>query len=108
DGTIYAVLPGENPRPLFRFEGMELYWMRHLDGGSYELIGNTCTFFRDLDGGEWLTNFRNPFTGALHEVPPAIQGGGPGRGFNYSVNGIRFTRAMDQIADEPLIMDWTF
>ncbi len=64
DGTIYGVVAGENPRPLVRFEGMELYWMRHLPGGDYELIGNTVTFFRDVDTGQMLDRFRNPYTGA--------------------------------------------
>jgi hypothetical protein len=108
DGTIYAVLPGQNPRALFRFEGMELYWLRHLPAGEYELIGNTVTFLRDLETGEWLTEFRNPFTGAVNEVKPAIQGGGPGRGFNYSVKGIRFTPALDRMPEKPLLLSWTF
>lgn len=108
DGTIYGVVPGEHPRALFRFEGMEIYWMRHLPGGDYELIGNTVTFYRDLATGEWLDMFRNPYTGALNPVTPAVQGGGPGRGFNYSVRGIRFTKVMDQLPEKPLVLDWSF
>jgi len=108
DGTIYGVAPGENPRPLVRFEGMELYWMRHLDGGAYELIGNTVTFFRDLDGGDMIERFRNPYTGAENAVPAAVQGGGPGRGFNYSVRGVRASRFLDQLPEKPLVLDWSF
>jgi hypothetical protein len=108
DGTVYGVEPGVNPRPLFKFEGMEIYWMRHLPAGDFELTGNTVSFFRDLDTGAWLDQFANPYTGASNTPVPAVQGGGPGRGFNYSVNGIRFTRVMDQLPAKPLIMDWTF
>lgn len=108
DGTIYGVVPGENPRPLFRFEGMELYWMRRLPAGAYELIGNTVTFFRDLVTGRMLEHFENPYTGARNAVQAAVQGGGPGRGFNYSVDGIRATRFMGQIPDAPLVLDWSF
>lgn len=108
DGTIYGVVPGENPRALFRFEGMELYWMRHLPRGEYELTGNTVTFFRDLDSGAWLETYANPYTGATNIVKPATQGGGPGRGFNYSVKGIRFTPVLEQLPEEPLVLDWTF
>ncbi len=107
DGTVYGVVPGENPRPLFRFEGMELYWMRHLPEGEYELTGNTVTFFRSLDG-RMLETWDNPWTGARNTVQPAVQGGGPGRGFNYSVRGIRFTPAMAHLPEEALVMDWTF
>jgi len=107
NGTVYAVL-GEtaNPQPLFRFSGMELYLVSHLDDGTYELTGNTVTFFRTLDGDSWLEEFENPFTGERNAVEAAIQGGGPGRGFNLSVNGIRFTRLKSSIPDEPLKKWW--
>jgi hypothetical protein len=108
DGTIFGVVPGENPRPLVKFEGMELYWMQHLPGGAYELTGNTVTFFRDVDTGAMLSEFRNPYTKASVAVSPAVQGGGPGRGFNYSTKGIRFTRLLDQLPENPLVLDWTF
>ncbi len=108
DGTIFGVVPGENPRPLLRFEGMELYWMRHLPDGEYELTGNTVTFFRDVDSGAMLTEFSNPYTRATNTVLPAVQGGGPGRGFNYSAKGIRFTRLLDQLPEDPLALDWVF
>ena len=104
DGTIFGVVPGENPRPLVKFEGMELYWMQHLPGGAYELTGNTVTFFRDVNTGAMLSEFRNPYTKATNVVPPAVQGGGPGRGFNFSVQGIRFTRLLDQLPEDPLVL----
>ncbi len=108
DGTIFGVVPGEHPRPLVKFQGMELYWMRHLPDGAYELIGNTLTFFHDVETDAPLSEFRNPYTGATNQVLPAVQGGGAGRGFNYSVKGIRFTRMIEQLPEEPLILDWTF
>ncbi len=107
DGTIYGVVADENPRPLLRFEGMELYWMQPLDGGAYELIGNTVTFFRDIETGKMIERFLNPYTGRENVVPAAVQGGGPGRGFNYSVRGIRATKFLDQIPGQPLVLDWT-
>jgi hypothetical protein len=108
DGTIYAMVGEQGPLPLVRFEGMELYWIRHLPDGEYELIGNTVTFFRDIDSGAFLYEFKNPYTGAVNKVPPAVQGGGPGRGFNYSVRGIRPTPFMDKMPEWPLILDWSF
>ena len=107
NGTVYAVLgETQNPLPLFRYSGMELYLVTHLEEGTYELTGNTVTFFTDLNDN-WLTDFKNPMTGKLNKAEPATQGGGPGRGFNLSVNGVRFTRVMDQIPDEPLKKWWT-
>ncbi|MEO8224543.1 MAG: DUF1838 family protein, partial [Gammaproteobacteria bacterium] len=108
DGTIFGVVPGENPRPLVKFEGMEIYWMQHLPDGAYELTGNTVTFLRDLNTGAMLSEFRNPYTKVTNPVAAAVQGGGPGRGFNYSIRGIRFTRLVDQLPDDPLVLDWTF
>jgi hypothetical protein len=107
NGTVYALV-GEsiNPQPLFRFSGMELYLVTHLEDGTYELTGNTVTFFRTLDGEQWLTDFDNPFTGKTNKVEAAVQGGGPGRGFNLSVNGVRFSKFKDSIPDEPLKKWW--
>ena len=107
NGTIYGVIGEEkNPQALLRFEGMEMYWVSHLDDGSYELTGNTVTFFRDLDG-HMIDRFDNPYTGKTNSVSPAVQGGGAGRGFNLSVNGVRPTRALDQIPDQPLKKWWS-
>jgi len=108
NGTIFGVLPGEHPRPLVRFEGMELYWLRHLPGGEYELMGNTVTFFRDVRTNGFLATFDNPYTQQRNTVPAATQGGGPGRGFNYSTRGIRFTPLIDKLPEEPLVLDWSF
>lgn len=108
DGTIYGIVAGENPRPLFKFEGMELYWMRHLADGEYELVGNTVTFFRDIETGAMLERFKNPYTGQENTVPAAVQGGGAGRGFNYSVRGIRASKFIAQIPEKSLVLDWSF
>ncbi len=106
NGLIYGMVGEEAPRPLFHFEGLEIYWMSHLDDGTYELTGGTVSFFRDLDSGDMLREFRNPYTDEINEVPAAVQGGGRGRGFNYSVNGIRATWRLDDIPDEPLLLEW--
>jgi hypothetical protein len=107
NGTVYAIV-GEtmNPLPLFRYSGMELYLITDLQDGSYELTGNTVTFFRDLQGDDWLHDFANPLTGAINKTSAATQGGGPGRGFNLSVDGIRFSKLRDEILDEPLRKWW--
>ena len=107
NGTVYAVV-GEtrNPEPLFTFEGMELYRVAALADGTYELTGNTVTFFRALDG-TWLSDYLNPFTGKTNAVGAAVQGGGPGRGFNLSVHGVRPSKLRDQIPDAPLRKWWS-
>ncbi len=100
-GIIYGVEEGRPPRLLFGFEGMEMYWMRHLDGEEFELIGHTVSYLRDNDTGEWLREWRNPYTGELLAAPAAVQGGGAGRGFNYSVKGVRPTPFVSQMPERP-------
>lgn len=107
NGTVYAVVgESQNPQPLLRYSGMELYLVTHLDDGAFELTGNTVTFFQDLNGN-WLEDFANPITGKTNKVEAATQGGGPGRGFNLSVNGVRFTKMLDKIPDAPLKKWWS-
>lgn len=108
DGTIYGIVGEEQPKALLRFEGLEVYHVYHLPDGEYELTGNTLSFFRDIEDGKMLETFENPYTGETNEVRPAVQGGGRGRGFNLSVRGVRFTPAIDQMPERPLVLDWTF
>lgn len=85
-GVIFAVRgDNETPRPLVRFEGLEVYWFEHRPDG-YQLGGHTVTFFRDFETNEFLREFRNPWTGRIDEVKPAVQGGN--LGFHYGVDGI--------------------
>ena len=85
-GVIFGVRgEGETPRPLVRFEGMEVYWFAHR-GLDFQLGGHTVTFFRDFETGEFLHEFANPYTGKRDIVKPAVQGGN--LGFAYTRDGI--------------------
>lgn len=107
-GVIFAVTgERETPRPLVRFEGMEIYWFQHLADG-YLLGGNTVTFFRDFETNEYLSEFRNPWTGRTDAVKPAVQGGN--LGFKYSTSGIWPARldgsAFGEPRQAPLALQW--
>ena len=107
-GVIFAVTgPNETPRPLVRFEGMEIYWFQHVADG-YLLGGNTVTFFRDFETGAFLYEFRNPWTGRTDAVKPAVQGGN--LGFHYGTDGIwpvRLTgEALGPVSTQPLQVQW--
>lgn len=85
-GVIFGVRgERETPRPLVRFEGLEVYWFAHTSTG-FQLGGHTVTFFRDYETREFLYEFKNPYTGRVDEVKPAVQGGN--LGFSYSREGI--------------------
>jgi hypothetical protein len=99
-GVIFAVTSeGETPRPLVRFEGMEIYWFQHVAAG-YVLGGNTVTFFRDFDTNEYLHEMQNPWTGRVDAVKPAVQGGN--LGFSYSTDGIWPVRLSGETFGEPV------
>jgi hypothetical protein len=107
-GMIFAVTgEGETPRPLVRFEGMEIYWFEHVPGG-YVLGGNTVTFFRDVETEAFLNEFQNPWTGRRDAVRPAVQGGN--LGFSYSTDGIWPVRldgtAFGEPRRQPLRLQW--
>ncbi len=107
DGTIFGIVGEEAPLPLVRFEGWEVYWVRPVENDAYELTGHTVTFFYDVDTGEMLDTFENPYTGATNKVTASVQGGGAGSGFNYSENGVRPTRFIDKMPEKPLLLQWS-
>lgn len=85
-GVIFAVAGhDQTPRPLVRFEGLEVYWFQHV-GDGYRLGGHTVTFFRDYDTNQFLYEYQNPWTGRKDSVRPAVQGGN--LGFHYGKDGI--------------------
>lgn len=106
-GVIFGVVGEEQPRPLFRFEGLEIYWFRH-DGEDFILGGNTVTFFRDYETSAFLYEYANPYTGERNEVKPAVQGGG--LGFRYSARGIWPVKLTGEpigpVSDRPLKTQW--
>ena len=107
NGTIFAVIGEKAPVPIMNFQGMEIYWVEKLEEGKYWFTGNTVSFMTDTQNGEWLREMRNPFTGKTLEVPAAVQGGRPDRGFYYSVDGVEPSWAADKIEDKPLKLWWT-
>lgn len=107
DGTIFGIVGESEPKPLVRFEGWEVYWVRPVENSAYELTGHTVTFFYDIATGKMLETFDNPYTGQRNVVEAAVQGGGAGFGFNYSVNGVRLTKLLDRLPEKPLLLQWS-
>ncbi len=107
NGTIFGIVGEEAPRPLYTFRGMEIYQTRKIHDGSYFFTGGTVSFITDLESGDWLYKFQNPYTGKTNDVPAAVQGHNPERGFNYTVNGVEPNWAADRIPDKPLKLWWT-
>jgi len=108
NGTLYFQKGSEQPIPMIKIEGMESYKVIPQEDGSYEILGNMLTFFRDLDSGEMIREFKNPFTGEVNTILPNIRRASLGRGLNISTMGVRPTAFIEKMADDPLILDWTF
>jgi hypothetical protein len=107
-GVIFGVRgESETPRPLVRFEGMEIYWFKHVSDG-YQLNGHTVTFFRDFTTNEFLHEFVNPYTGRTDIVKPAVQGGN--LGFRYTLRGIWPEKLSGEpfgdVSKKPLRLQW--
>jgi hypothetical protein len=108
-GRIYALVPGREPVPLFRYEGLEIMRLTPTPAGEYAATGATTTFFQDWRTGAVLETFRNPLTGATNSVRPNLIGGTPGGvAAFYSTRGVRPGRtAPADWRGEGLELTWT-
>ena len=108
-GILWAQKHSEQPIPMVKIEGMESYKVIPLEDGSYEILGNMVTFFRDIETGEMIDEYKNPFTGKTNKVEPYLRKATSiGRGLNISTMGIRPTPFIDKMPDKPLLIDWNF
>ena len=108
-GILWAQKHSEQPIPMVKIEGMESYKVIPLDDGSYEILGNMVTFFRDVETGEMIDEYKNPFTGKTNKVEPNLRKATSiGRGLNVSPMGIMPTPFIDKMPDKPLLIDWNF
>jgi hypothetical protein len=75
-GTVYGVIPGaglppgEFGRALYRVEGVTQRISRLLEDGSVEERSRNWMFYVDAERDEYLSRWRNPYTGEDLEVPP--------------------------------------
>jgi hypothetical protein len=89
-GRIYALLPGKEPVPLFRFEGLEIMRLTPTGAGEYAATGATTSFFQDWQSGQVMETFANPISGRTNKVTPNLIGGKPGGAAAfYSTRGAR-------------------
>lgn len=60
--TVFAVVPGERPRPIMRLDGFNVGRFVRAADGSAQLITREVAYYRDLATGEFLGEWSNPFT----------------------------------------------
>ena len=66
--TMFAVLPGEKPRPIMRTDGYNIGRMEKQPDGSFHWISREVSYYKDLKSGEILSQWTNPFTNEVVDV----------------------------------------
>ena len=108
-GILWAQKHSEQPIPMVKIEGMESYKVIPLEDGSYEILGNMVTFFRDIETGEMIDDIKTLLLAKqtkwsqISEKQLALA-----EGLNISTMGIRPTSFIDKMPDKPLLIDWNF
>jgi hypothetical protein len=111
-GVVYGLRPGEQPRKLVRFEGCEIYRFVPQGDGVHFQTARTSSFFKDLDTGEVLERWTNPYTGKVVGVRANLLGG-TGSKMVWSDAGLepQFRRANGEAlpsgGPQPLRVTWT-
>jgi hypothetical protein len=76
--TMFTVVDGLAPKPVVRWEGIELSHHKRLAKDTYRIHGHNLSFPRDLQTGRWTNSAVNPVTGAKVNVPPITLTEDPG------------------------------
>jgi hypothetical protein len=69
-GTVYGVRDNEKVRPLFTNEGFSFVRTKRLPDGSWRRLLREIVFYRDIETGEILKTWTNPYTGRTVKVVP--------------------------------------
>ncbi|MEO7774251.1 MAG: DUF1838 family protein [Steroidobacteraceae bacterium] len=96
DATIFAVVPGQKPRPILRMQGFNAGRMIARQDGSYEFASREVSYYQDLQSGEIIESWSNPLNGKkvclLHVANDPVNnefpapGKGPAPAFNVAGN----------------------
>jgi hypothetical protein len=66
--TMFAVLPGERPREIFRLDGFNVGRFFKLPDGGHQFITREVAYYKDLKSGQILSEWDNPFTNTKNSV----------------------------------------
>lgn len=67
-GTLFADFPDSQPQPLMRFEGFNACRMLPHPDDGFKMVTREVTFYQDLETGEIIETWDNPFTGETVEI----------------------------------------
>jgi hypothetical protein len=108
-GTVFGVRENEPVRPLFINEGFSFVRSKRLPDGSWRRMLREIVFYRDIDTGEILKDWKNPYTGRTVKVVPIANDP-----FNYTISeffpdppsygGLNTVKPPRR----PFLMDWSY
>jgi hypothetical protein len=75
---MFSVPVGASPKPVVRWEGIELSRHERIGEHTFRLHGHNLSFPRDLRTGEFISEVLNPVTGERVTVPPMTLTEDPG------------------------------
>ncbi len=108
-GHAMGVRPNEAVRTLCGFEGFSFVRLQHLPDGSFRKLLREIVFYTDLETGEVLEHWDNPYTGERVRVVTA--GNDP---FNFTISqyapeGPSYGGLRDATATrKPFLMNWEY
>lgn len=107
-GKVYGCRPNEKNRPLFEMEGFSVVKTKHLEDGSIRRMLRECVFYRDLETGELLNEWTNPYTNKTVKVVPIANDP-----FNFTISAYKPKGPSygglnkHDGEQEPFLLDWT-
>ena len=63
DATVFAVLPGQKPKPILRMQGFNAGRLIAKADGGYEWASREVSYYQDLQSGEIIEAWTNPMNG---------------------------------------------
>lgn len=77
--VLFAIMPGQSPVRLIRFEGMEMSEWRTSGENEYLVHGHNVSFPQDYETGAFLSRWKNPITGRILDTQPTLLTSDTGR-----------------------------
>ncbi len=113
-GTVFGLVPAEGPpladygRLIYRTEGVSVRMSRARADGAIEDRARNWMFYCDPDTSEYITEFRNPYTGETLPVP-TFRGGIGGNVMTINGPQVSATFTMEStVFNRPLQLDYKF
>ncbi|MFK7958282.1 MAG: DUF1838 family protein [Lysobacterales bacterium] len=107
-GKVFGVRPNEPVRELFIMEGFSVVRTKKLEDGSIRRLLREVVFYRDVESGQILETWDNPYTGETVRVVPIANDP-----YNFTISAYRKQRkgfqaeGRDQSnVGEPFLLDW--